>query len=249
MTLYGKGAENAKAFSAPLPSIFLLQIDFFIIYIIISADTCFIHFKKELPMSRFSALVDLTSINEWWFEVAMGRPVLTVPYTNLDEIRQYAFQAPDNSEEKYAGYLAWVDTLDTLEASAETDTELEFIIRNAPSWFTKSVAAAWRKKEKLHSERHPRAYRREFIEMEGVLASFNRQLELVETLDECYDIYNAANHRCPAVLEATFEKMLTLTSNLSDIKEVHDLSLYWYKSKLLSIRKMVELHEAGTLEL
>jgi hypothetical protein len=199
-------------------------------------------------MSRFSDLVTLTNIGEWWFEVAMGRPVLTVPHTNLDEIRQYAFQAPDNSEEKYAGYLTWINTLATLEVSATTIPELEFVVRNAPPWFTKSVALAWRKKEKIEGGRHPRAYRRELLETEGVLASFGRQLELVETLDECYDLYNAANHRCPAVLEAIFEKMLTLTNSLADIKEVHDLSLYWYESKLSSIRKLVELHEAGTLE-
>lgn len=199
-------------------------------------------------MSRFSTLMELTSIKEWWFEVAMGRPVLPLPFTNLDEIRQYAFQAADNSEEKYAGYLAWITTLATLEASATTIPELDFIVRNAPPWYTKGVALAWRKKEKIEGERHPRAYRREFLEAEGVIASFERQLELVETLDECYDIYNAANHRCPGVLEAIFEKMLTLTNNLTDIKEVHDLSLYWYGSKLSSIRKMVELHEAGMLE-
>jgi hypothetical protein len=199
--------------------------------------------QEEIFMSKYTELSVLTGIKEWWFEVADGRPLLTPPMVNLNDLRMYTYNSADESEEKFVGYLTWVNILDTLVLTMKTAENAEFILRNSPPWYTKASAQAKHLKQHLEAKRHRHAYRRELLETEGAIANFSRQLELTETFEESYEVYSLATHRCPAVIEAIFEKMVTQSKTIKQLQEVHSLSLSWYSTKLSSLRKMIIISE------
>ncbi len=193
-------------------------------------------------MPGFAEIATHTGIKEWWFEVATNiRPLLTPSVTSLEELRNLAYQAPDDSEEKFAGYVHWVKSLDDRATNIQSLDDALFILRHAPPWHTMAAFRANHAKNTFEANKHPRAHRREYLDEQGTIAYFIRQLELVENYEECFELYSYAQHRCVVVNESIFEKMLTFAATWEELKEIHDLSLCWYSTKLSSLRQMVEL--------
>lgn len=207
------------------------------------------HMSHISEKSRFSEIARITGIKEWWFEIAMGeRELLKPPSSDLDELRTFAYQSPNNSEEKFSGYLHWVKALSEKAVEIKDLNEAIFILKHTPPWHTMAGFRANHALNRFEADKHPQAYRREYLDEQGTIAYFLRQVELAENYEEYYELFRMAQHRCVVVISTIMEKMQQFATSVEELKEIHDQSLPWYPTKLGSLKKMVELFETKQLK-
>jgi hypothetical protein len=186
-------------------------------------------------------------IDFWEFEIALDvRPTLTYPGFTIPELHDYhirmVFNCDDGSEQNYAVSLQLMTELEKVAMSAESEEDINFVIKHLPSFYTPAHDII-SEKRKLRTEPERLArHKKLMLEHSAVEKA---RLSVCETAQEAFAI--ATRITGPELpwydthTEAAFLRAVELADDIEMLKEINQRSLIWHSSRFAALRKMLEL--------
>ena len=197
-------------------------------------------------MIDYTLLSEKSSIPVWYFEVAAGRPALKCELSEVTLIREFLRTSTFNSEEEYAGQLRLLELLMPLAQAATSPNEMLFVRQNSLALLTPAYVIVTDKMEQAENPEHHRRLNRERASEEAGLL---KRLELSVSTEEMWEVVFRARGHSSAAVQAALCAIVEHSKALSNLTRVFELSLFWYETRIASVRKIIELYEQGTLEL
>ena len=201
----------------------------------------------KVDISGMIHLAKEVGIPFWEFELATDiRETIHYPNMDLEELAEYKlrvfFQLPDTEEQSYAIQMKLIQTLEELATKAETDEEIDAVIRHLPSYYIPAGDIACEKrKARTKPEwllQHKKLMRLEFAKRDA-------ELSCCETAQE---VLHLTNRHILADLpwhdthtEKAFLRIIEMTEDIDILKVVREKSAVWHQSRLASVRKIAAL--------